>query len=61
MGRAIWVKPTLIVEVAYQGIGSQGLLRQVSLKGVRPDKTLQDLVADARRAARSARKAKTRG
>jgi bifunctional non-homologous end joining protein LigD len=57
---AIWVRPALIVEVAYQGIGSQGLLRQVSLKGLRPDKTLKDLVDDARRAARTARKAKPR-
>jgi len=49
---AIWVKPKLIVEVSHQGIGGQGLLRQVSLKGLRPDKTLADLVAGARRPAR---------
>jgi bifunctional non-homologous end joining protein LigD len=45
---AIWTEPTLIVEVFFQGIGSQGLLRQPAFKALRPDKTLADLVAPAR-------------
>ena len=40
---AIWVKPMLIVEVFYQGIGGQGLLRQTAFKALRLDKTLKDL------------------
>lgn len=40
---AQWVKPTVIVEVFYQGIGSQGLLRQPAWKALREDKTLADL------------------
>ncbi|HSE12974.1 MAG TPA: non-homologous end-joining DNA ligase [Rudaea sp.] len=40
---AIWVRPKLIVEVFYQGIGAQGLLRQPAFKALRLDKTLQTL------------------
>ena len=40
---AIWVKPKLIVEVFYQGIGGQGLLRQPAFKALRADKSLKDL------------------
>jgi bifunctional non-homologous end joining protein LigD len=49
---AIWVKPKLVVEVFYQGFGTQGLLRQPSFKAVRVDKTPADL-APRKRAARS--------
>jgi bifunctional non-homologous end joining protein LigD len=40
---AIWVKPQLVVEVFYQGVGGQGLLRQVAFKTIRTDKTPADL------------------
>lgn len=40
---AQWVKPALIVEVFFQGIGGQGLLRQPAWKALREDKTLADL------------------
>jgi bifunctional non-homologous end joining protein LigD len=40
---AIWVNPSLVVEVYFQGIGGHGLLRQPALKALREDKTLDDL------------------
>lgn len=40
---AWWVKPTLVVEVIYRGIGNNELLRQPSLKTVRMDKKPDDL------------------
>ena len=40
---AKWFKPAAVVEVFYRGIGGHGLLRQPSLKGMRPDKTPSDL------------------
>jgi len=46
---AIWVRPKLIVEVFYQGIGGQGLLRQPAFKALRLDKSLKDLKADRSR------------
>ena len=45
---AIWVKPELVVEVWYQGIGGQGLLRQPAFKALREDKRPADLRAQAR-------------
>ncbi len=33
----------MVVEVLYRGLGNQGLLRQPSLKGMRPDKRPEDL------------------
>jgi bifunctional non-homologous end joining protein LigD len=41
---AIWVKPKLVVEVFYQGIGGQGLLRQPAFKALRTDKAVSDLL-----------------
>ena len=41
--RATWVPPRLVVEVFYRGIGGQQLLRQASLKALRPDKSIDDL------------------
>ena len=41
---AKWFKPTAVVEVFYRGIGGHGLLRQPSLKGLRPDKNPSDLI-----------------
>ncbi len=40
---AQWFKPASVVEVFYRGIGGHGLLRQPSLKGLRPDKSPNDL------------------
>src|SRR5690606_12970003 len=41
---ATWFKPRFVVEVFYRGIGRQGLLRQPSLKAVRMDKDVADLM-----------------
>lgn len=41
---ALWFKPAGVVEVFYRGKGGHGLLRQPSLKGLRPDKSPQDLL-----------------
>lgn len=41
---ATWFKPRFVVEVFYRGIGGQQLLRQPSLKAVRRDKDVADLV-----------------
>lgn len=40
---ATWFAPHFVVEVFYRGIGGQQLLRQASLKAVRPDKDVADL------------------
>jgi bifunctional non-homologous end joining protein LigD len=40
---AHWIKPTLVAEVYYRGVGKSGLLRQPSLKTLRPDKSPADL------------------
>lgn len=48
--RAKWIRPAMVVEVLYRGLGNQGLLRQPSLKGVRPDKRVEDLREADRRA-----------
>ena len=40
---ATWFPPRFVVEVFYRGIGGQQLLRQASLKAVRPDKDVADL------------------
>ena len=67
---ATWVKPRHVVEVFYRGIGRQQLLRQPSLKAIRADKSVEDLMdsdqpnaqgdapapARAKRAARKAAK-----
>jgi bifunctional non-homologous end joining protein LigD len=42
---AIWVKPKLVVEVHYQGIGGKGLLRQPAFKALRLDKGPADVFA----------------
>ena len=54
--KAHWVKPTIVAEVFYQAIGTQGLLRHPALKAIRPDKKPADLKTDAgkRRKARHA-------
>lgn len=40
---ALWVPPTAVAEVYFRGIGNNGLLRQPSLKTLRPDKSPRDL------------------
>lgn len=45
---AQWFAPKAVVEVYYRGIGNQGLLRQPSLKGMRPDKRAADLSSSDR-------------
>ncbi|MBB5358634.1 bifunctional non-homologous end joining protein LigD [Rhodanobacter sp. ANJX3] len=39
-----WIKPTVVAEVYFRGIGNQGLLRQPSLKTMRLDKSPGDLL-----------------
>jgi len=46
--RARWFEPKLVVEVFFRGIGGNGLLRQPSLKAMRPDKSPADLRRDLR-------------
>lgn len=41
---ATWFAPRFVVEVFYRGVGRQALLRQPSLKAVRPDKDIADLI-----------------
>lgn len=52
---AQWVRPKLIVEVFFQGLGRQGLLRQPAWKSLREDKSLADLQAASTPAASAAR------
>ena len=40
---ARWIQPSVVVEAFYRGVGKEGLLRQPSLKAVRPDKGIDDL------------------
>lgn len=54
---ARWVKPRATVEVFYRGLGGNGLLRQASFKGLRPDKSTADL-RDADRPAADSRRGK---
>lgn len=42
-GNIHWVRPEMVVEVAYRGWGKDGLLRQGSFQRVRVDKTVEDL------------------
>ncbi|MEO8671339.1 MAG: DNA ligase D [Tahibacter sp.] len=44
---AIWVKPKLVVEAFYQGIGGHGLLRQPAFKALRADKSVAQILASA--------------
>ncbi len=47
---AKWFEPRFVVEVFYRGIGGQQLLRQASLKAVRTDKDVDDLLDSDRTA-----------
>ena len=44
---AVWTKPDFVVEVFFQGIGGQGLLRQSAFKALRDDKSPDDLLERA--------------
>jgi bifunctional non-homologous end joining protein LigD len=58
---AHWVKPTLVVEAFYQGVGGQGLLRQPAFKAVRADKTPATLAAESASVAKAAKPRRTAG
>ncbi len=58
---AIWVKPKLVVEIFFQGIGSQGLLRQPAFKAMRPDKDSKDLGVEPPQATKKSARARARG
>ncbi|MFL6591421.1 MAG: DNA ligase D [Luteimonas sp.] len=53
----LWFDPMFVVEVFIRGTGSSGVLRQPSLKGLRPDKDVADL-ADSDRGPKRPRAAK---
>ncbi|MDF4004730.1 DNA ligase D [Luteibacter sahnii] len=58
---ALWVTPTVVAEVYYRGIGNKHLLRQPSLKTLRPDKSPDDLRDSDRGSRRGVRKAAPKG
>ena len=55
---AWWIKPSLVAEVNYRGIGNNNLLRQPSLKTLRMDKTPDDLRNADRTPAKTSKAAK---
>src|SRR5690606_24281922 len=38
-----WIEPKLVAELEYRGWGKEGLLRQASFKGLREDKTVDEV------------------
>src|SRR3546814_10708652 len=38
-----WIEPRLVAELEYRGWGKEGLLRQASFKGLREDKTVDEV------------------
>ncbi len=44
--KVTWVTPRLIAEVAFRGLGKEGLLRQASFQRLREDKSMADLGGD---------------
>lgn len=62
--KVTWVRPEVVAEVEYRAITRAGILRQASLKGIRRDKGVRDLVqpdAPPRVAAKATRKTKAGG
>ena len=47
VGSAVWVKPELVVEVAYRGWGKEGLLRQASYQRLRDDRHADEVGSGA--------------
>jgi bifunctional non-homologous end joining protein LigD len=58
--RATWFPPLFVVEVFIRGIGESGVLRQPSLKAVRMDKDVADLLDSDRSAPKKAAKKATK-
>jgi bifunctional non-homologous end joining protein LigD len=58
--QAKWFEPMFVVEVFIRGIGNTGVLRQPSLKAIRPDKGIADLQRDARGAGNASKAASKR-
>ena len=58
--QARWFAPMFVVEVFIRGIGNTGVLRQPSLKAIRPDKDIADLQRDARGAGNASKAASAR-
>jgi len=58
---ARWFAPAFVVEVFYRGVGRQQLLRQPSLKALRPDKHVEDLMDSDRGTARKSGRRATKG
>ena len=58
--RAHWLEPVLVAEVYYRGVGNRGLLRQPSMKALRPDKRAADLLDSDRAADRSPKRTRRR-
>jgi bifunctional non-homologous end joining protein LigD len=61
-----WIEPRLVVELEYRGWGKEGLLRQASFKGLREDKSVDEIgdagtskAGKATKAARATKAAKT--
>ncbi|AKC86678.1 DNA ligase D [Pseudoxanthomonas suwonensis] len=48
-----WIKPELVVEVAFRGWAKEGLLRQASYRRLREDKAMAELTASSDRDART--------
>ena len=57
---ALWFDPMFVVEVIVRGTGGSGVLRQASLKGLRPDKDIADLADSDRGSTGTATKRATR-
>jgi len=56
VGNAVWVKPEIVVEVAFRGWGKEGLLRQASYQRLREDKSADEVGSAAPASARSQNK-----
>jgi bifunctional non-homologous end joining protein LigD len=52
----LWVRPDLVVEVEFRGYTEEQLLRQASVKGVRPDRSVDSLRPSQRNSARVSRR-----